>query len=237
MQYTSIPPHPTLASYIDAYWSVNGAGHGPVTNRILPDGCVDIIFNLGEDDEVMKSGKAYLVGTMTRAFDTTVSPGSRLVGIRFKPAAFAAFYKFSSLHEITDCTIECEKGLAPELGVLRGSAKGLNEFFLKKLSRPKHVLFPILEDIHRHHGQVRVEDLTRRHFVTARQLERSFKYYTGVSPKEFINQERFRYALETIRHKQPGQDLSDVALACGYYDQAHLSKEIKRYTGEMPSRL
>ena len=82
-----------------------------------------------------------------------------------------------------------------------------------------------------------MEDLTRRHFVTARQLERSFKYYTGVSPKEFINQERFRYALQAIRHKQPGQDLADVALACGYYDQAHLSNEIRRYTGEMPSRL
>jgi AraC-like DNA-binding protein len=237
MQYTSIPPHPTLARYIDAYWSVNGTGNDPVINRILPDGCMDIIFNLGEDDEVMKSGKAYLVGTMTRAFDTTVNPGSRLMGIRFKPAAFAAFYKFSSLHEITDCTIECEKGLAPELGVLRSPAKGLNEFFLKKLSRPKHMLFPILEDIHRHHGQVRVEELIRRHFVTARQLERSFKYYTGVSPKEFINQERFRYALEAIRHKQPGEDLADIAFTCGYYDQAHLSNEIRRYTGEMPSRL
>lgn len=237
MQYTTLPPHPALAPYIDAYWSVKGAGQDTVINTILPDGCVDIIFNLGEDDEVMKSGKAYLVGTMTRPIESLVRPDTRLMGIRFKPAAFSMFYSFTSLHEITDNTIECEKRLAPELEILRTPVGGLDKFFLKRLSRPKHVLFPILEDIHRHHGQVRVEELTKRHFVTARQLERSFKHYTGVSPKEFINQIRFRHALQTIRHKQPGEDLSDIAFACGYYDQAHLSNEIRRYTGEMPSRL
>lgn len=226
-----------LAPYIDAYWSVTGAGHSTVSNRILPDGCMDIIFNLGEDDEIMKSGKAYLVGTMTKPIESLVSPGTHLLGVRFKPAAFSVFYKFSSLHEITDCAIECEKGLVPERGIWREPVRRLNEFFLERVSTPRHVLFPILEDIRRHHGQLRVEDLAKRHFITTRQLERNFKYYTGVSPKEFINQERFRYALKAIRHKQPGEDLSDIAFACGYYDQAHLSKEIVRYSGEMPSRL
>lgn len=237
MRYITTPPHPALTPYIDAYWSVNGAGSETVTSRILPDGCVDIIFNLGEDDGIMKGGKAYLVGTMTRTIESIVNPDSHLVGVRFKPAAFSVFYKFSSLHEITDCTIECEKGLAPALDALREPAEGLNRFFLERLSRPKHALFPILEDIQRHHGLVRVEELTRRHFITARQLERNFKYYTGVSPKEFINQERFRHALQAIRHRPPGEDLADVAFACGYYDHAHLSNEIRRYTGTMPSQL
>ncbi|MBN9379132.1 MAG: AraC family transcriptional regulator [Chitinophagaceae bacterium] len=237
MQYITTPPHPALTPYIDAYWSVNGAGHGTVTNRILPDGCVDIIFNVGEDDQVMKSGKAYLVGTMTRTIESMVNPDTHLVGVRFKPAAFSVFYKFSSLHEITDRAIECEKGLAPALACMKAPTEGWNKFFLEKVSEPGHALFPILEDIQRRHGQVRVEELTRRHFVTARQLERSFKYYTGISPKEFINQARFRHALQAIRHRQPGKDLADIAFACGYYDQAHLSNEIRRYSGTMPSQL
>jgi len=237
MIYTATSPHPALAPYIDAYWSVTGAGHGTVTNRILPDGCMDIIFNLGEDDRDMKSGKAYLVGTMTSSFDSIVYPGTLFLGIRFKPAAFAAFYKFSSLHELTDCTVECGKGLAPDLSILKDPVAGLNAYFLERLSTPKHVLFPILEDIQRNNGQVRVRELVKRHFITERQLERNFKYYTGVSPKEFINQERFRYALQAIRCKRPGEDLSDIAFACGYYDQAHLSNEIRKYTGDAPSQL
>jgi len=136
MEYTTHPPHPALAAYIDAYWSVTGAAHETVANRILPDGCMDIIFNLGEDDPVMKNGKAYLVGTMTRSFDSMVGPGTHFMGIRFKPAAFAAFYTFSSLHEITDDTIECEKGVAPDKGLLHGPLEGLNKFFLERLTRP-----------------------------------------------------------------------------------------------------
>ncbi|MDO6434455.1 helix-turn-helix transcriptional regulator [Flavitalea sp. BT771] len=237
MAYTSLSPHPALASYIDAYWSVRGPVEGCTTSRILPDGCVDIIYNVGEDMASMKSGSAYLVGTMTRPFDSTVTPGTRLLGIRFKPAAFSAFYRFSSLHELTDDAIECEKGLAPALSTLRDPVAGLNAFFLAKLSSPKHVLFPVLEDIHRHHGLVRVEELTKRHFITVRQLERSFKYHIGVSPKEFINQVRFRRALQVIRHKRPDVRLGDIAEACGYYDQAHLANEIRKYTGASPVRL
>jgi AraC-like DNA-binding protein len=237
MAYTSISPHPELASYIDAYWSVKGSGEENTTSRILPDGCVDIIFNIGEDADSMQSGRAYLVGTMTRPFDSEVTPGTRLLGIRFRPATFSAFYRFSSLHEITDDAVECEKGLAPALSVLRDPVAGLNAFFLGKLSLPKHVLFPVLEDIHRHHGLVRVEELAKRHFITVRQLERNFKYHIGVSPKEFINQVRFRHALHVIRHKEPDDALADVADACGYYDHAHLTNEIRRYTGAPPVQL
>ena len=185
----------------------------------------------------MKSGRAYLVGTMTRPFDSRIVPGTRLLGVRFKPGGFSAFYRFSSLHEITDDTMECEKGLAPEIAILRDPVAGLNAFFLEKLSLPKHVLFPVLEDIQCHLGLVRMEELAKRHFTTVRQLERNFKYHIGVSPKEFINQVRFRHALHVIRHKQPDEQLADVAEACGYYDHAHLTNEIKKYTGMLPVQL
>jgi AraC-like DNA-binding protein len=237
MAYTSISPHAALASYIDAYWSVKSAGEESAVSKILPDGCMDIIFNVGEDAASMKSGRAYLVGTMTRPFDSRVTPGTKLLGVRFKPAAFSAFYTFSSLHEITDDAIECEKGLAPDLSILQGPVAGLNAFFLGKLSLPKHVLFPVLEDIHLHHGLVRMEELAKRHFITVRQLERNFKYHIGVSPKEFINQVRFRHALHVIGHKQPDERLADIAAACGYYDHAHLTNEIKKYTGATPVQL
>jgi len=227
-----------LAPYIDAYWSVQGAGQEMTVNKILPDGCVDIIFNPGEEVGDMKSGKAYLIGAMTTPIESHVSPETRLLGIRFKPAAFWAFYTFSSLHEITDDSVECEKGLAPELqGQMTIPIEVLNKFFLDKLSRPKHALFPLLQDIRMHRGQIRVEELAKRHFITVRQMERNFRYYIGISPKEFVNQERFRYTLQRVHRRQPGEVLSDIASECGYYDHSHLVQEIKRYTGEAPSGL
>ncbi|MBN8853228.1 MAG: hypothetical protein BGO55_13170 [Sphingobacteriales bacterium 50-39] len=236
MQYTAIAPHPLLAPYIDAFWSVQGAGQETTVGKVLPDGCVDIIFNLGKDMGDMKSGRVYLIGAMTTPIDSSVAPGTRLLGVRFKPAAFWAFYTFSSLHEITDDKVECDKALTPDLAVLK-THDGLNKFFLDRLSRPKHTLFPLLEDIRMHQGQVRVEELARRHFITVRQLERNFKYYIGISPKEFVNQERFRYTLQRIHCRKPGESLSDIAFECGYYDHSHLTQEIKKYTGEAPGNL
>lgn len=246
MLYTTITPHPLLAPYIDAYWSVQSAGPVVSVGKILPDGCVDIIFNLGEDAGDMKSGRAYLIGAMTTPIESHVSPGTRLLGIRFKPAAFWAFYSFSSLHEITDDNVECDKGLAPDLMLagherdsggnwMRTAAEGLNMYFMNRLMRPKHTLFPLLEDIRMHRGLVRVEELAQRHFITVRQMERNFRYYIGISPKEFLNQERFRYTLQRVNRRQPGESLFDIALECGYYDHSHLTNEIKRYTGETPS--
>ena len=47
MAYTEYHPHPALAPYIDAYWKVTGDNMPLATQTILPDGCVDIIMNLG----------------------------------------------------------------------------------------------------------------------------------------------------------------------------------------------
>lgn len=244
MIYTQIDPHPYLTDYIDAYWTAAGHEKDSLVERILPDGCVDIIFNCGEDCETdngnftMQSEKTYLVGTMTSFKETEMNPGTKLMGVRFKPAAFSAFHKFSSLHEITDQTIELENKLTPCFTLRSGSLTDyLNQYFLNKLSKPKHNLIPVIADIQKQMGQVNVAALAQRHFTTKRQLERSFKQYIGLSPKEFINIVRYQYALLKIQGKPHDQSFSTISFECGYYDHAHLTNEVKRYTGSAPSQL
>ncbi len=112
MIYRQYGPHADLTNYIDAYWTAKGDKKELTSEKILPDGCVDLILNLGEDCNtdngkfIMKTDKSYLVGTMTSFKETNMNLETYLVGVRFKPAAFSAFYKFSSLHEVTDSTIE-----------------------------------------------------------------------------------------------------------------------------------
>jgi AraC-like DNA-binding protein len=184
----------------------------------------------------MKNGKAYLVGAMTKPIESHVSPGTSMLGIRFKSAAFSAFYHYSSLHEMTDDSVEFDKALTPDLSLLKTPAEGLNKIFLDRLTRPKHALFAVLEDIRMCHGLVRVEALAKRHFTTVRQLERHFNYYIGVSPKEFINQARFRRTLQRLSRRRSEEGLADIAFECGYYDHSHLILEMKKYTGEVPGK-
>lgn len=49
MHYTEFSPHKDLRPYIDCYWQVAGDNIIEQQERILPDGRVDIIINLGDD--------------------------------------------------------------------------------------------------------------------------------------------------------------------------------------------
>jgi AraC-like DNA-binding protein len=242
MKYSQINPDKSLASYIDAYWTATGDSINTVTEKILPDGCIDIIFNLGSDCITdngafnMQSEKVCLVGTMTRFKETIMHSESKLIGVRFKPAGFSAFHKFSSLHEITDKTIEYEKISLFDLKKISSNhVTYFNQFFLDKLKKPNYFLLQVIETIQIHKGQIKVEVLASKHFTTVRQLERSFKQHIGISPKQLINLIRYQNAMTAFQKRKPKESLLSIAFDYGYYDDAHLTNEFKRYNGASPS--
>jgi AraC-like DNA-binding protein len=244
MSYRQFRPHPDLSDYIDAYWMVQGVGQKLIKSNILPDGCVDLIFNLGDycrTDKgliTMASGKSYLVGTMTTARNSFVHAGNKLIGVRFKPAAFSSFFKFTSLNAVTDQTIEFDRSLSPDLHKLEMQPVAyLNSFFLHRLKHSGHHLTAVVKDMERTNGQMNISDLAKRHHMTARQLERHFQQYIGTTPKAFANIVRFRAALAKIRDNSQQDSLLSIAFDCGYYDHAHLTNDIKRYTGLTPSLI
>ncbi|MDO7742533.1 MAG: helix-turn-helix domain-containing protein, partial [Pedobacter sp.] len=67
--------------------------------------------------------------------------------------------------------------------------------------------------------------------------ERHFKFHVGISPKEFANLTRYQFASESISKNSTQSTLLQIALEHGYYDHAHLTNEIKKYTGVTPSSL
>lgn len=244
MQYTEFAPQPTLAPYIDAYWIAVGDATGVQTEKILPDGCIDIIFNTGSDclsennTYVLNSGQAYLVGTMTQFKETLMTPETRLLGIRFKPAAFNVFYEYPSLEKLTDRTVAFEKKFAPDIrGIQNYPVQYLDHFFLKKLSKPKRSILPIISGIQEAKGRLTVKTLAEKYFTTTRQLERAFNQQMGISPKEFINLVRYQTSFREIKNNAAQKSLLQIAFECGYYDHSHLTNEIKKYTGVAPAQF
>ena len=85
-----------------------------------------------------------MVGTMTRYKVNLMHSGTNLIGIRFKPAGFSAFYDHSSLYKLTDETVEFDPKIAPDLDstVKTHFTAYLDHFFLKILSKLKRSLAP-----------------------------------------------------------------------------------------------
>jgi AraC-like DNA-binding protein len=244
VKFTEFKPHSQLASFIDAYWDITCNEGITSVNKVLPDGCVDIIINLGEDfnieseNVVLKSEKAYLGGAITHFKEAKTIRETHLVGVRFKPSAFSHFYAFSSLHEVTNKTVELSKEFSPKINALsKDISFAFDSFFYNKLTQPKCILLPVIETVRKHHGNISVVELAGKHFTTVRQLERNFNYHIGLSPKKFIDIIRYKFAQQLIMRRQPKRTLFDIAFECGYYDHAHLSNEIKKYTGVVPTEL
>jgi transcriptional regulator GlxA family with amidase domain len=78
----------------------------------------------------------------------------------------------------------------------------------------------------------RIDALTRHIGLSQSALERRFKRVVGVSPKKFASMLRLQRA---VRLHTPGTDLAELALAAGYYDQAHFNHDFRRATGHAPT--
>jgi AraC-like DNA-binding protein len=59
-----------------------------------------------------------------------------------------------------------------------------------------------------------------------------FAEQVGLTPKRFARVRRFQRVLPPIRE---GRELGDLALEHGFYDQAHMTREFRAFTGVSPT--
>jgi AraC-like DNA-binding protein len=110
---------------------------------------------------------------------------------------------------------------ASELGAVRGGLAPwqkhkIDQYLREHLQRP-----------------VRVNELAQQLPLSVSYFSRAFKQTFGTSPHEYIIQLRLERAQELM--VTTAAPLSQIALDCGFGDQAHLSKLFRRGMGESPS--
>lgn len=79
-----------------------------------------------------------------------------------------------------------------------------------------------------------VEILSAQSGLSQRQLERMTKRYYGSPPKKLARKYRALRAAQLLAH---GDSLDETGLALAFYDQSHLIREVKQFTGLTPSQL
>jgi AraC-like DNA-binding protein len=83
-------------------------------------------------------------------------------------------------------------------------------------------------------GDPDVELLAQSTGLSLRQLERMTKRYYGMPPKKLARKYRALRAAQALAH---GDSLDDAGLGLAFYDQSHLIREVKQFTGLTPSQL
>jgi AraC-like DNA-binding protein len=73
-------------------------------------------------------------------------------------------------------------------------------------------------------GRIRIEEVAAEVSWGRRHLTNLFDQEFGLTPKELARVARFDRTQRALR-RHPAARLADVALQCGYYDQAHMARE------------
>lgn len=110
----------------------------------------------------------------------------------------------------------------------------LEAFLLARLRQPAPdpLMTAAVAWLERQPALRRIDALTRHIGLSQSALERRFKRVVGVSPKKFASMLRLQRA---VRLHTAGADLAELALAAGYYDQAHFNHDFRRATGRAPT--
>lgn len=229
------PPAPALRGLVSHYWLSRDSGGGRHT--VLPDGCVDLVLRLCDGD-----GAWQAFGTSTRPLDVPVEPGCVYFGIRFQPGQSRHFLPLPG-RLLTDtaeplarpANLEAERLCA--LLALPNPAPALDALlcdWLAGRTSPAARIDGALTLLGAHDAPLGVATLAERLNLSRRQLERDFLEWVGVPPKVFMGIRRSQRAMALLSSRSPAAPLADIALAAGYADQSHMTRELKRYLGVTP---
>jgi AraC-like DNA-binding protein len=240
--YREYEPSSTLKPFIKCYWSYSPDFSTEIlinTNPVIPDGCVDIIFDL----DLPTQSSCFVVGPMTKPM---VNTKYNLFGVRFKPGRAVSFFHFP-LQEMTDQIITIN-----DMGQLRAdnitdhlaNHTCLNKriFFMdtifeKLLSDQPSLEKPIqyaINTIELSNGMINVQEITNKIGWSRQHLTRKFLKTTGLTPKFFSQVVRLNQTIQTHKGLKKCYSLADLAQIGGYFDQAHMTNEFKKMTGVTP---
>lgn len=254
MNYSEHRPSPALAKYLEVIWFVSEDESAPapdLSERVLPDGCIEWIFHLGTPFRRCINGdwevqpRSFVVGELTRFILLQATGPTATMGVRFRPGGAYRFLP-APLHLLTDETVRTDDvwgddGKYLEEAVLEAASdaarKDLIESFLLRRLRvtaPRHRFDAAVGEIMSSRGQTRVDRLADRIGWSPRHLEREFRVSAGLSPKSLARIIRFQNLLQLVGESQL-RNWATLAVASGYSDQPHMVREFREFCGQSPT--
>ena len=232
-------PTSVLHHHVDRIW-IN-ALHGPTVIDVVPDGCIDIYWT---------GSTLQIAGPNTETVSITMPGAVEFVGVRFNPGIagrwlgvtareilnrhvpLADFWRCADVSRMT-------QGLA-EAGSAVSVAALLEQFLVERLPHvapADPIAAATVSALRRAGRETRgiVGQLKAEFGWSERTLRRHCHAAYGYGPKTLERILRFQGFLRRL----PGgrTPLAVLALEAGYADQAHLTREVRRLSGQSPSSL
>lgn len=234
-------PAAELTPFLGCYWWVDIS---PGTRlRTFPDACtsVSVVLHKGANPE------AFFIGPRLLPSDGTPSIGHSLFGVRLKPGA-AFLFTGRSVDVFAGIRRPLAEVMPPEAAKFEtriAAAITLDDHFdaleALMLERLKNgAIHPCVQKalaiVEETAGQIRIADLARRCQISTRHLANLLRMWIGLSPKKLARVVRFQKFLAQME-TEPSESSAARAAELGYFDQAHLTREVSQFFGATPGRV
>jgi AraC-like DNA-binding protein len=257
--YRTYIPQPPLANFVDSFWLYEGYYQSHTKERRLPDGSMELVINLRDDmlwvydrqnPHQFQSFRGGLISGAHSQFTVldTVSLQS-IIGIHFKAGGAFPFLPLPagemhntllSLDTLWGSTADnlldtLREAQTPEMK-FRTLEQALLAHATLPLARHPAVAFALREfqGVQPHLPTRTISNVTRQIGLSPRRFIQIFSDEVGLTPKLFCRVLRFQEVLHLIgRAQQVGW--TNIALTCGYFDQAHLIHDFQAFSGLNPT--
>ena len=233
------PAADVLHPFVGCFWIITAEPDSTI--RVVPDSSTAIAIQFQNDRKSEWLLRGPIVCPDARRF---TSPAVQ-VGVRLRPgvaflltgiAAHTTVGRRIPLSSIASC-----RALVADQPVASTPAEyiaTLQRFLIARLEHAQlhDVVARAMEAIERTRGCQRIPDIAAQCGVSPRHLHRLMRLWIGYGPKRFASVVRFQTTLNemALAPTRPGAEL---AAENGYFDQAHLTLDLARFTGDTPRHL
>lgn len=247
-ELSSVPIPRHLARFIDSWLGYREVSAQAVERMEHPSGRAVLIFEFGDPIELRESCGAsarfrtgFFAGIGDTPTLTSFSGKQAGIEVNLSPEGTFALAQ-GALGEFKGRAVETvDLRIDASLGPKLREAKSWEARFqivenaLWTRFASARALSPLvrraIDLIDTRHGSLRIKSLSEALRASRGYVHERFMVETGFSPKRYAALRRFS------RIKSMAESLARVALAAGYADHAHLSREVRKFAGTTPAGL
>ena len=249
MVYFERAPLPSLRPWVRSLWYCCAPSVNHSHERVLPNGCIQIVLNLTRDcltdcsqDLVeVRLPPAIVVGARQCYELIATKDLAELAGIVVEPGGFAGLFRERAdlLFQRAVAAHDLWHGFRLDR-IVEARTPAI------KLDRLEHLLKETVGEPGKRsdlvNGALRflkrtnttVRECAKSEAVSERRLSQIFREQVGISPKAWCRILRFQMAVKDL-HRGTEVSWADLALRCGYYDQSHFINDFRAFSGINPT--
>lgn len=256
MYLREIKSSPALTSFVRCYRIIDFEfpNHDPIPPKAYtprPEQCLQFfptptIIDCSDKGERIRPKNGLLIGQPTVMNKRTVFKKFLSLQIVFQPGALHRLLGFS-MAELTDLLIDASDVFGNSIEEVNDQLYHAKDH-LQIIAIAERFMLQLVKGTVREARALDImasQMLDPQHdldwyaansFLSHRQFNRNFIDRMGISPKAYLKVVRFNLAYR-MKNFYPEMSWFNIAIACGYHDYQHLSKDYQAFTGHSPAAL